>query len=70
MSAKANLTANYRPVQQLNGRRIYVRKKTMEIDVNKSTFFNDGWDPENMATNAAISTILLSGLLVCSNLLI
>lgn len=72
ISAMSNVTSNYRPVQRLNGRRLYVRKKSDDskgrhaihtVDV-EDNFFPDGWNPDSGATNAVVSTMCLLSLTV------
>ena len=74
VSEMANVTANYRPVQNLNGRRLSVRKKvdllqtirTVGVHEESDGFFGDGQDPYNSASRLIFSTTTLVNVLVMS----
>ena len=63
----ANVTSNYRPIQRLNGRVIYVRKKSNtgpvfkpeDVKINEGSVLKDGMDPYNGASSFVVSIILL-----------
>ena len=73
----ANVTANYRPVQRLNGRRLYVRKKvdetketirTVSVHETDDDYLGDGSSASHlvMSTTALVSVFVISLYLLLS----
>ena len=70
----ANVTANYRPVQSLNGRRLSVRKKvdvketirTVGVHETDDGYLDGGQDPYNSASYLVISTTTSVNVLIIS----